>query len=84
MLSRARNALLNAAIVNEERVEHSIEDLLKIEGIDESTARVLAGKGVGTQEQLADLDAEELMEITGMDEERANQLIMVARAPWFA
>ena len=82
--SRARNALLNAAIVNEERVEHSIEDLLKIEGIDESTARVLAGKGVGTQEQLADLDAEELMEITGMDEERANQLIMVARAPWFA
>ncbi len=82
--SRARNALLNAAIVNEERVEHSIEDLLKIEGIDESSARALAGKGVGTQEQLADLDAEELMEITGMDVEQANKLIMVARAPWFA
>ena len=82
--SRARNALLNAAIVNEERVEHSIEDLLKMEGIDESTARALASNGVGTQEQLADLDAEELMEITGMDEERANQLIMAARAPWFA
>ncbi len=82
--SRARNSLLNAAIVNEERVEHSIEDLLKIEGIDESVARALAGKGVDTQEQLADLDAEELMEITGMDEEHANQLIMVARAPWFA
>lgn len=82
--SRARNALLNAAIVNEERVEHSIEDLLKIEGIDEDTARSLAGKGVGTQEQLADLDADELMEMTGMDEERANQLIMAARAPWFA
>jgi N utilization substance protein A len=82
--SRARNALLNAAIVNEERVEHSIEDLLKMEGIDEDTARILAGKGVGTQEQLADLDADELMEMTGMDEERANQLIMAARAPWFA
>ncbi len=82
--SRARNALLNAAIVNEERVEHSIEDLLKMKGIDEDTARALASKGVGTQEQLADLDAEELMEMTGMDEERANQLIMVARAPWFA
>ena len=82
--SRARNALLNAAIVNEERVEHSIEDLLKMEGIDEATARALAGKGVDTQEQLADLDAEELIEITGMDEERANQLIMAARAPWFA
>ncbi|HEY6096228.1 MAG TPA: transcription termination factor NusA [Gallionellaceae bacterium] len=82
--SRARNALLNAAIVNEERVEHSIEDLLKVEGMDEETARALAGKGIGTQEQLADLDAEELVEMTGLDEERANKLIMTARAPWFA
>jgi N utilization substance protein A len=82
--SRARNALLNAAIVNEERVEHSIEDLLKMEGVDETIARALAGKGVGTQEQLADLDAEELIEMTGMDEDRANKLIMAARAPWFA
>jgi N utilization substance protein A len=82
--SRARNALLNEAIVNEERVEHSIEDLLKMEGVDEDTARALAGKGIGTQEQLADLDAEELMEMTGMDGDRANQLIMAARAPWFA
>jgi len=44
MRSRARNALLNAAIVNEERVEHSIEDLLKMKGIDEDTARALASK----------------------------------------
>jgi N utilization substance protein A len=81
--SRARNALLTEAIANEEQVEHNIEDLLKIEGMDEETARALAGKGVGTQEQLADLDGEELIEITGMDAERANQLIMTARAPWF-
>ncbi len=82
--SRARNALLTAAIANEEQVEHNIEDLLKIEGMDEETARTLAGKGVGTQEQLADLDGDELVEMTGMDAERANQLIMTARAPWFA
>jgi N utilization substance protein A len=81
--SRARNALLTAAIANEEQVEHNIEDLLKIEGMDEVTARALAGKGVGTQEQLADLDGDELVEITGIDAERANQLIMTARAPWF-
>lgn len=81
--SRARNALLTAAIANEEQVEHNIEDLLKIEGMDEETARTLAGKGIGTQEQLADLDGDELMEMTGMDAERANQLIMTARAPWF-
>ncbi|MBI4808035.1 MAG: transcription termination/antitermination protein NusA [Nitrosomonadales bacterium] len=81
--SRARNALLTAAIANEEQVEHNIEDLLKIEGMDEETARSLAGKGVGTQEQLADLDGDELVEMTGMDADRANQLIMTARAPWF-
>ncbi|MFZ2525242.1 MAG: transcription termination factor NusA, partial [Candidatus Ferrigenium altingense] len=82
--SRARNALLTAAIVNEVRVEHGIEDLLKLEGMDEQTARTLAAKGVTTQEQLADLDGDELVEFTGMDSERANTLIMAARAPWFA
>jgi N utilization substance protein A len=82
--SRARNALLTAAIANEEQVEHGIEDLLKLDGMDEPTARTLAAKGVTTQEQLADLDAEELVEISGMDGERANALIMAARAPWFA
>jgi N utilization substance protein A len=81
--SRARNSLLTQAIASEEQVEHNMEDLLKIEGMDEETARTLAGKGVGTQDQLADLDAEELVEMTGMDNERANQLIMTARAPWF-
>ena len=81
--SRARNTLLTQAIVNEEQVEHNIEDLLKIEGMDEETARMLAGKGVGTQDDLADLDADELVELTGMENDRANQLIMTARAPWF-
>jgi len=81
--SRARNLLLTAAIVNEEQVGHNIEDLLKIEGMDADTARTLASKGVGTQDALADLDTDELVELTGMDGERANQLIMTARAPWF-
>lgn len=81
--SRARNALLIAAIVSEEQVGHNIEDLLKLAGMDEETARVLASKGVGTQDQLADLAEDELVELTGMTAERANQLIMTARAPWF-
>ncbi|WP_035384406.1 transcription termination factor NusA [Ferriphaselus sp. R-1] len=82
--SRARNALLTAAIANEEEVEHHIEDLHKLDGMDDETARILASKGVGTQEALADLDVEELVDMTGMDAERANALIMAARAPWFA
>ncbi len=82
--SRARNALLTAAIASEEKVEHGIEDLLKLDGMDEATSRILTGKGVTTQEQLADLDVDELVELSGMNSERANALIMAARAPWFA
>ena len=82
--SRARNALLTQAIVSEERVEHDIEDLMKVEGMDNDTARLLAAKGIGTQEALADSATDDLTELTGLDVERAKQLIMAARAPWFA
>jgi len=81
--SRARNALLTQAIVSEEQVEHDIEDLMKVETMDNDTARMLAAKGIGTQEALADYAADDLVEQTGLDPERAKQLIMAARAPWF-
>jgi N utilization substance protein A len=82
--SRARNALLTQAIVSEEQVEHDIEDLMKVEGMDNDTARLLAAKGVATQEALADFATDDLVELTGINEERSKQLIMAARAPWFA
>jgi N utilization substance protein A len=44
----------------------------------------LAAKGVNTQEDLADLAVDDLVEMVEMDAERARQLIMAARAPWFA
>jgi N utilization substance protein A len=82
--SRARNALLTQAIASEEKVGHDIEDLLKVEGMDNDTARLLASKGIGTQEDLADYATDDLMELTGLPEERVKELIMAARAPWFA
>ncbi len=82
--SRARNALLTEAIATEERLEHDVEDLLTLEGMDTQTARLLAEKGVVTKENLADLAMDDLVEMTGIDAERAKQLIMTARAPWFA
>ncbi|MBI3919269.1 MAG: transcription termination/antitermination protein NusA [Betaproteobacteria bacterium] len=82
--SRARNALLTQAIAGEEKVEHDIEDLLKVEGMDNDTARLLASKGVSTQEELADYASDDLVELAGLDAERAKELIMAARAPWFA
>ena len=82
--SRARNALLVEAIASEEHVENVASDLLTLDGMDNETARVLAAKGVTTQEELADLAVDDLVELTGIDTERAKQLIMTARAPWFA
>ena len=82
--TRARNALLTEAIVSEEKVEHIAEDLLSLEGMDSQTARELAARGVNTQEDLADLAVDDLVEMVEMDVERAKQLIMAARAPWFA
>jgi len=82
--SRARNALLTEAIATEERLEHEAEDLMTLDGMDAETARVLAGKGINTTEGLAELATDDLVELTGMDVERAKQLIMAARAPWFA
>ncbi len=82
--SRARNALLTEAIASEEKIEEAADDLLHMEGMDASTARLLASKGVVTMEDLADLAVDDLVELAGMDSERAKQLIMTARAPWFA
>ena len=82
--TRARNALLTLEIASEEKVEHDIEDLLKVESMDRDTAQLLASKGVGTQEELADFATDDLVELTGIEAVRAGELIMAARAPWFA
>jgi N utilization substance protein A len=82
--SRARNALLTEAIASEEKMEAPSAELLAMEGMDDETARALASKGVVTMDDLADLAVDDLVEMTGMDTERAKELIMTARAPWFA
>ncbi|MET0106577.1 MAG: transcription termination factor NusA [Sedimenticola sp.] len=84
--SRAKEVLLTQAIAKEEAISGAepAEDLLTMEGMDRSLAFTLAGRGVVTMEDLAEQAVDELMEIDGMDEERAAQLIMTARAPWFA
>jgi N utilization substance protein A len=81
--NRARNALLTAAIVGEEKVEASAGDLQSLEGMDADTARMLAAKGVNTTEDLADLAVDELVDLVQMEESRARDLIMAARASWF-
>ncbi len=83
--SRAKDELLNLAIATEEKLEDSepAEDLLNMEGVDKHLAYVLASKGICTMEDLAEQSIEDLLDIDGMSEEKAGQLIMTARAPWF-
>jgi N utilization substance protein A len=81
--ARARAALLTEAIAKEEKIEEASADLLGMEGMDDKTAHLLAAKGIPTMEDLAELAVDELVELTNMDAERAKELIMTARAPWF-
>ena len=60
------------------------DDLLALDGMSERLAFRLAEKGVRTQEDLAELSVDELQEVDEMSEEEAAELIMAARAPWFA
>lgn len=81
--SRASAVILKEAISNEEKIQSPAEDLLNMEGMDSDTAKLLASKSIITMEDLAELAADELLDIVKMDEERAKELIMTARAPWF-
>ena len=80
---RARNVLLTEAIATEEKIEDVAEDMLTLEGMDKSLAGKLAGGGIKTRDDLADLAVDELTELTGIDTQRAKQLITTARAHWF-
>jgi N utilization substance protein A len=83
---RARDALLTQLIAKEEVLDENAPeaDLLELEGMSERLAFRLAEKGVRSQEDLAELSVDELIEISEMSEEDAAELIMKARAPWFA
>ena len=84
--SRARDVLLTQAIVKEEKIDETepADDLLNLDGMDKGLAFLLASKGVVTREDLAELATDDLLEINEMDKTRAAELIMTARAPWFA
>lgn len=82
---RAKDALLNQALASEEKLESGepADDLLNMDGMEKHLALVLASKGIKTMEDLAEQSIDDLMDIEDMDEEKAGQLIMTARAPWF-
>ena len=82
--ARAKDALLTSALVHEEELSSAApaEDLLTMEGMDQTLACTLATNGIITMEDLAEQAVDELLDL-GVDAERAAELIMTARAPWF-
>ena len=83
--SRAKNALTTLELASEEELggAEPAEDLLTMAGMDRRLAYQLAARGIVTMEDLAEQAIDDLMELEEMVEERAGELIMTARAPWF-
>jgi len=84
--ARAKDALLTQAIASEEQLgaHEPAEDLLTMDGMDKHLAYILASREIVTMEDLAEQGVDDIMDIPDMTEERAGELIMTARAPWFA
>lgn len=83
---RAKDVLLTKAISDEEQLGDSepAADLIAMDGMDEQLAHQLASRNIITMEDLAEQSVDDLLEIQKMDEKQAAELIMTARAPWFA
>ena len=82
---RARDALLTQAISGggDENAEPA-EDLLGMNGMSRDLAFELAARKIVTMEDLAEQSVDDISDIEGLTEEKAGELIMEARAPWFA
>lgn len=83
---RAKDVLLTRAIRDEEQLSDAepATDLLEMDGMDETLAHKLASRNIISMEDLAEQSVDELLDIEGVDEAKAAELIMTARAPWFA
>ena len=71
------------------RQELGVEDaLIELDGLSLGMAAKLGENGIKTLDDLGDLASDELIEllkdVTKMSEEQANEIIMAARAHWFA
>jgi len=82
--ARARDVLVTREISNEEHGgSEPTADLLGMEGMTPGLAEELAKRGIVSMEDLAEQAVDDLLDIEGVDEERAAELIMTARKPWF-
>src|SRR5574343_1050917 len=81
--TRAKDALLTLESAREEKGEEVAQDLRDLPGLTPDLLAKLAGGGVHTRDELADLAVDELVDLSGMDEAAARAMIMKAREHWF-
>lgn len=80
---RATDALLMQEI-SKDAGQQPADDLLNMEGMTSEWAHTLAANDVKTMEDLAEQAVDDLIEILPeLNEEKAAELIMTARKPWF-
>ena len=77
---RAKDALTK---VSSEDSKVPAEDLFNLEGMKPALAYRLAAHGVVTQQDLAEQSVGDLVDDLGLEEDKAAELIMKAREPWF-
>lgn len=83
---RARDIIITKKIAEEEKIEgiKPSDDLLSMKGIDEALAYSLIVKGITNVNDLAEQSVDELKEkVPDITDERAAELILTARQPWF-
>ena len=84
--NRAKDYMLTKALADQEEeisANEPAEDLLSMRGMTDELAHQLAEKGIRTMEDLAEMAVDDIVDIEGLNEEKAAELIMTAREPWF-
>ena len=82
--SRASDALFAMAISDEDDDDDSTSnELIDLENVDEALFLILRQNGINNREQLAEQAVDDLIKIEGIDKDKAADLIMEARIPWF-
>ncbi|MDO4434402.1 MAG: transcription termination factor NusA [Alysiella sp.] len=82
--TKARDAVLQQALAAQEKINHIAQDMKTLDGMDEDMLKDLAEADILTRDNLAELSIDELIEITGVEKYTAEQVILAARAHWFA
>lgn len=84
IVERASDYLFMQAMEEQDDVIDEMQKPIADMEIAEEIKQVLIDAGLVVQEDIADLSTDELIEITNMDKQSAQDLITLARAPWFS